>query len=353
VQHDNEIRREQRQKEYKWPNRFFLKSAPDQNGAGHIGDIIILDAEPGPHYFEHMMPNDKGWKQIPVPCAKEFDNCPLCPPNGTDESAYVMLLTVLNLQGYWSKKENRQIHPTRELLVVKVGQHNDFYQLKEMFGTLRGLQLRMFRNGQRSPRIGAIDGLSQILDGTFKPQQHTDEAIVGYLTQMNKMGPDTYVNQQRKTIEKYPAGHMAQPFEYAEFLERPDVEAMRQRWGGSPPLGAYAGDDSSQWGNNAPPVAQPPAGYPPVGAHPPAGASAPIPTTVAPTTIGAFAPTQSGSIQPTSGIQPTTIQPGAQPQQPGIPPMTMAAPVRDRTPPQTENPPAVASATIDDDEIPF
>ncbi len=337
-------RREERQKDMKWPNRFFLKATPGQTGQDHSGRIVILDNQPGPAYYEHMMPDHRGYKIIPVPCAKEFDNCPLCPANGGEsESSYVFLLTVLNLSGYFNREKGIHVHPTRELMVVKQGQHDMFYRLMDQNGgNLRGLEILMIRDGQRSPKIGQPDPIAQIV-------RRSDEEIQQYLAQHNKLGPDTYTNQQGQVIEKYPAGHMMMPFDYATFLERPNVEQMRQRWGGAPPIGANDPNDAGQWGPQNPGMAQPPQGFNGGGGAPPQGGMGMggNPGTSAPPAYqGGYVDQSTSAGDPNAG-QPQTMMgnDGSMGAQNGAPaPETTTAAsqegtgVRQRTAPQTQNP---------------
>lgn len=230
----------QDQQERRQPHRFFLRQSPGQTGRENIGTVVILDREPGPRYWEHMMrgPNSR-FPDTPEICPKTYMNCPLC---ANDTSSFVMLLTVLNLDGYVDKQTGQHVHPTREILAIKNGQgeHAIFDRMFQNYGTLRGLQLTLVRQGQKSPRTGVIDPATP-------PVQHSEQDITNYLQQMGKMGP---LFSTRDNRELEPAGYMAEPFDYARFLKEPDVNRLIQLYGGgASPMSNYGGgQDQGQWG---------------------------------------------------------------------------------------------------------
>ena len=225
-------RQEQRRAEARergsFPPRFRVKVTPGPSGQDHIGHLIILDHEPGPRYWEHNLKNPRnGFNDIFEPCAKEFENCPLCPPSGSQESSWVMLLSVLNLKGYVKSDTGVHVHPTKELLAVKSSQHSVFDRLFQTYGSLRGLQLTMVRDGDKSPSIGNIDPVSQIV-------KHTDQDIVSYLQQTGKWAPR--LDREGKQIE--PQNWMSVPFDYFRFLHKPEALRLRRLYGGAAPMGA-------------------------------------------------------------------------------------------------------------------
>ncbi|KRW94269.1 hypothetical protein [Paracoccus sp. MKU1] len=255
-------RAEARERGY-FPNRYYLRPTPGNTGQDHIGQIIILDAEPGPRYWEHALTDSRtGRKSNFEPCPKEFDNCPLCPPNGSDESYWVMLLTVLNLKGYYNRNTGQHVHPTKELLAVKVSQHQVFDRLYQNHGTLRGLQLTMIRDGNRSPSIGNLDPATPVV-------RHEDAAIEAYLGQNGKLTP-LVSRRDGRVIDPDPR-HMMKPYDYATFLHRPEADRLRRLYGGVAPMGHSqygGGQDQGQWGHQGgqggyyqPEAAHPPAGY--------------------------------------------------------------------------------------------
>lgn len=217
-----EQRKQEAQARGYWPMRFKVKNEIGNNQA----EIIILDAEPGPRYYEHMVRNRRtGFDSDPEPCAREFDTCPLCPPQGSKEPYYVMLLTVLDLRGYWSKKKNMHVPVSKNLLAVKSSQHGFFDRLYQRHGTLRGVQLMMTREGgQFSSSIGTPEYMDK----------HSDQDIVDFVQRSGLWVP--IKNKDGKVVAD--EAHMTRPFEYGRFLHKPDAERLRRLYGGSAPMGS-------------------------------------------------------------------------------------------------------------------
>lgn len=211
---------EERSQRAYWPIRFYLKQQPGENQA----DVIILDHQPGPRYYEHAMRNPRtGFYDLYEPCPKEWDSCPLCPPNGEKDSYYVMLLTVLSLKGYTSR-EGVYVPVTKELLAVKLSDHQFFDQLFLEKGTLRGQHILM----TRGPGRGANHGTPEWK--TTYPDASIEELIKASNLWVPKV--------DRDGNEYAPADHMMHPFEYARFLKRPSGADLRARYGGAAPFGA-------------------------------------------------------------------------------------------------------------------
>lgn len=216
-----------------WPIRFYIK----HNDPNPMARIILLDQQPGPRYWEHELTNPKtGFSDVYEPCPKEFETCPIC-SGGQNLSYFVMLLTALDLRGY-QKKDGTFIPVARNLVAVKTSQHGYFDRLAADHGGLRGVELRMVRDGSKSAKIGNPEFVAK----------HSDQDIVAFLSQYNMMG--NRVDKDGNQVE--PPGYMAQPFNYSKFLHRPSAERLRRLYGGQAPVGSsgYNGG-GNEWGNES------------------------------------------------------------------------------------------------------
>lgn len=260
---------EERKKRGYWPQRFELIPPGTQSKHGPIddrfqADIIILDDQMGPSFYEHVLRNARtGRYDVIEPCPKERDNCPICPPVGDRESTFVSLLSVLNINGYTIKTGPRQgqfIPITKELLVPWASDMLFFAELAKEHGGLRGIQLTMTRPSKSDPRIGKPEFI-----GKF-----TDEEIEAYIKGQNMWQPK--VTQEGEKLEE--EDWLMHPFRYPEFLHRPSGADLRARYSGTStatggaPIGAGGGGGADkEWGQSryAPGAAGQPNGKPPTG----------------------------------------------------------------------------------------
>lgn len=235
------VREEKRARGY-WPIRFNLIPPSPEHPDRYQADVIILDAKPGPIYWEHVLRNPRsGFWDVYEPCPKERDSCPLCPPNGERASQFVMLLTVLNINGFTYKrgaKAGQHIPITKELIAPLAGDHPFFHELMREHGTLRGIQLTMTRRDRYDPQIGKPSFV-----GKFD-----DEAIENYIKGQGMWEPK--ITREGEKIAE--ADHMMHPYNYAEFLHKPSGADLRARYanGGAAPVGAGTGSEGGQWGGS-------------------------------------------------------------------------------------------------------
>lgn len=341
VNYQEEQRRaEQRERGY-WPKRFRMPWRPGPTGRDNMGRVIFLDAVPGPRYWEHALRNpDTGFDDLYEPCPHEWESCPLCASGG---KPYVVgLFTVLNMNGYMKKDKatgrvTEHVHPTKELFAVKKRYLATFDRLVEEYGSMRGLEVRLVRNGDKSAVHGEIDPVSRIV-------QHSDADIEAYLRQMGKWVPK--VNREGQVLE--PENWMHGPFDYGTFLHKPEASRLRGLYGGLAPVGSsdFHAGGQGQWD-------QPQQGY---GQQPQQGYSQPGPQGYG--DQGHYAP---NAAEPPMRVNPEDIAMGTLSGE-GVHTPAGGIPARQRPNPQADTswanttgaaPQPGPGATDMDDEIPF
>jgi len=196
------------------PYRFWIP-------AGKQVEIVILDDQPGPCFYEHQLkdPNSGKW-DIYEGCPKEFEACPLCDGQaGGKDSYYVMMLSCVVLDPYVNKKGVTVQH-SKKLLAVKVHDQPFFYRLAEREGTLRGAHLLMARQTKQDSNIGRPEHL-----------QHHSEADI-----MTTFGHPEIKAQDGRLIKQ--ANADCTPYPYDKIWSRPSGEDLRLRYGGAAPMGS-------------------------------------------------------------------------------------------------------------------
>lgn len=198
------------------PYRFWLP-------AGKQVEIVLLDDEPGPCFYEHQLQDPATGKwDIFEGCPKEFEACPLCDGQaGGKESYYVMMLSCMVLDPYVNKNGVTVPH-SRKLLAVKTNDQPFFLRTYEREGTLRGVHLLMTRPSKQDSNIGRPEML----------QRHSDADI------MATFGHPEIKASDGRVIKK--ANADTQPFPYGEIWSRPSGDDLRRRYGGVAPMGSDA-----------------------------------------------------------------------------------------------------------------
>lgn len=252
------VQEERRARGY-WPQQFELIPPGTASRTGPINDryqadIILLDEKVGPSFWRHVLKNPRtGRWDVIEPCPKEFDNCPLDPPNGERESDYVGLISVLNINGYTVKTGDRagtHIPITKELIMAHTGDQLFFHDLVKEHGSLRGIQLTMTRSSKSDSRIGIPSFV-----GKF-----TDDEIEAFIKSQGMWK----IKETREGEKIDDEDWLMHKFNYAEFLHKPSGADLRQRYAGTAggaPIGARSGSDP-QWGQSryAPGAATGPSG---------------------------------------------------------------------------------------------
>lgn len=188
---------------------------------GKQTEIIVLDEEPGPCFYEHQLkdPSTGKW-DIYEGCPKEFEPCPLCDGvAGGKESYYVMLLSVISLDPYINK-DNKTIPHSKKLLAVKTNEQPFFNRLYEREGTLRGAHLLMARDSRNSANIGRPEFM----------EKHTDADI------MATFGHPEIKTNDGRLIKKQNAD--CYPYPYEKIFTKPSASDLRTRYGGAAPAGS-------------------------------------------------------------------------------------------------------------------
>ncbi len=227
---EEEVRRAQERREKGFaPYRYRLP-------ANTRGDIIILDNDLGPCFYEHAIPGPgNDWSKTKNElCPKEYDACPLCASR--EESYWAMFMSVMDLRGYEAKKTGVWVPHSRKLLVVKTSQQPAFMRLRERApdGNMRGMQLLMVRDSASSANIGT-------------PELVTchDEA-----TLLQEFSHPEVKAQDGRVIK--PANSDVYPYDYDQLFRRPTGEDLRRRWGGVAPAGSQQETQEAGWGGNDP-----------------------------------------------------------------------------------------------------
>ncbi len=248
-----ELERQQQRREQGYaPFRYWLP-------VGAQGDIIILDNDLGPCFYEHAIPGPgNDWsKVVHELCPKEYDTCPLCAgQQGQKESYYIMFLSIIDLRPY-TKRDGTVINWGRKLLAVKANGQNFFVRLLERCNNnLRGTHLLMTRDSQQSLNIGNPEFVTS----------YTEEQLVESFSHA-----EVKSSQDGRILKA--ANEDMSPYAYGKVFRRPSGEDLRKRYGGVAPAGA-ATEVADSWGGLDPAPAAPAsevAPVAPVAAPAPAG----------------------------------------------------------------------------------
>lgn len=228
-----------RRRERGWkPPRFWLRP-------GEQADLIILDNEPGPCFYEHRIRNQSTGKwDIEEACPKEWESCPLCAQHG--ESYYVMMLTVIDMTPFTDKNGNQREY-SRKLLPVKSQQMPFFYNLHEIHGNLRGAHILTSRDNDKTFAIGNPQLDTRHGENGF----HSEEEI------LEAFGHGEIRSQDGQRVIRQ-ANEDCTPVEYGKVFERPSGEDLRRRFGGVAPAGSRQ-EQQQAWGEREPGDHQAPA----------------------------------------------------------------------------------------------
>lgn len=204
------------------PFRFWLP-------AGKQVELVLLDDEPGPCFYEHHLQDPVTGKwDVYEGCPKEFEACPLCDGQaGGKESYYVMMLTAMVLDPYVNKNGVTVPH-SRKLMAVKTNDQPFFLRTHEREGTLRGVQLLMARQGKQDASIGRPEFIAR----------HSEADI------MATFGHPAIKANDGRVLKQANADTL--PFPYSKLWTRPSGADLRTRYGGAPPMGSAADTDGGK-----------------------------------------------------------------------------------------------------------
>jgi hypothetical protein len=226
------------------PMRYRLSSNFNNTGIGEQGDIVILDAKPGPRVWEHRARDPRtGYWNAYEQCPHEWDNCPLCPPEGEKSPYYVMFLTVIDMREF-TDREGVLWAATRKLLPIKIEQQGFFDTLYKTHGSLRGIHLIMTRDGGRmSAEIGNNIQFDCI---------HNEEQIKAYAEANNLW--NEYKQPNGRVI--WAEGEFIQPYAYGKIFERPSGAKLRLKYapqGQDNTIGSSTQTQGDGWRNGTAP----------------------------------------------------------------------------------------------------
>lgn len=198
-------------------------------GIGESKEVVVLDAQLGPCFFEHNLQDRQGKWNVFETCPKEWEPCPLCEGTaGAKDSYYVMMLTVMDLTPYTNQK-NVVIPHSRKLMPAKAGLHPFFMRQLERHGTLRGMQLLMSRDTKQTHAIGNPEFV----------ELHSEDDIIA------AFGHDPVVAQDGKVLKAKNADCF--PFDYDKLFKKPSAVDLRNRYGGNNPAGSRQ-EEADVWG---------------------------------------------------------------------------------------------------------
>jgi hypothetical protein len=168
---------------------------------GDEGTITILDKGDPFFMYEHEWQGAKGYYDQHEVCIKDTELCPLC-QKLSKEGYYVMMLTVIDHRGFTPKRgpnRGKEVKWSRKLFPVKVGMIPKYQRLYTRHGDLRGLKLKLYRDGDRAPATGSdVEFIAKV--------------------------------PVAKLQRIY--GEQAQAFKYEELFPRLTVKEMRSKYGG-------------------------------------------------------------------------------------------------------------------------
>ena len=142
----SEARREAQQSMSGAPFRFFCP-------VGGEREIVIVDEMPDFFRHEHNLKDGHGKWRIFTSCIAENANCPVCMSSPEKGAYFAMYLTIIDLNPYVNG-DNIEVPWSKKLLVVKPQQQKKIMRLYERLGSLRGVVLRMVRDGEKDASIG-------------------------------------------------------------------------------------------------------------------------------------------------------------------------------------------------------
>ncbi|QIG76118.1 hypothetical protein EVC24_097 [Rhizobium phage RHph_I4] len=218
------------------PMRFKLAWNFQDSGYGETADIVILDDKPGPRFWEHTARNPRTgyWTEFEQ-CPHEWDNCPLCPPEGEKAPYYVMMLTVIDMREF-TDREGRVWAATRKLLPVKIEQQGFFDDLYKQHGSLRGIRLIMTRDGGKmSSPIGNNIQFDCV---------HTEEDMAEYCKSVGLW--EEYKQDNGRVI--WGEGEFINPYQYGKIFEKPSGAKLRLKYNPDS-QGAHIGGRGEQQGD--------------------------------------------------------------------------------------------------------
>lgn len=208
-------RREAAQMNASMPFRFFCP-------VGETRELVIVDYDIREAFFrfEHNLKDKRSGKwNVFCACINENANCPVCSV-AERPSYFAMYLTVIDLTPY-ENKDGIEVPWSKKLLVIKSAQQKKITRLAEREGTLRGMILRMTRDGEKDASIG------------------NDIEFEGFMSEDDLLTYETvyeYEDSQGKKKEKEILGHEA--FDYDELFPMPTEQQLRAIVGGAPGVGS-------------------------------------------------------------------------------------------------------------------
>lgn len=192
------------------PYRYFV-------GVGDTKQYAIVDHEPTFFRYEHSLRNpDSNRYDLYLPCVKEVADCPVCAAHPDSFPAFVMYLTIIDLEGYVTNA-GEEVEWSKKLLVVKPRQAKKFARMLAREGSLRGAIIETTRDAKTDASIGGEFELLEFMD---------EDELLTY--------ERSYIDKDKN--EQWIIGH--EPYNYDEIMPDMSLATLESLAGGKPPMGS-------------------------------------------------------------------------------------------------------------------
>lgn len=178
---------------------------------GESKDVIIVDHEITFMRHEHTVRGPDGKWNIHCECIAETENCPVCAAYPDKRPYFAIYLTVIDLTPF-DTRDGEHVEWSKKLLVIKLGQQKKIVRKFETHGTLRGLSLRMSRDGDKESSIG------------------NDWEELGFYSEEDL---ETFVNTYKDSQGKEVTVYGSEPLDYNEIMPEQTFQQLSTLVGGS------------------------------------------------------------------------------------------------------------------------
>lgn len=217
------------------PNRFWLK-------AGQSKEIVLIDDSPF-CYWEHAwrIGDDKNYHFATCISKIHPEGCPGDSAKGVQKAEYIGQLTIIDVTGYVSKKDDKEHKYQLTLLSPKTKVLNKLKAKKEAKGSLTGLLWQVLRTDDNSPNTGDdFEVKREIADMSkvFEVVSYKGKLLKDLINEANGSGPTAM------RVRRYLCHHFQVPetgeipavipaFNYANLFAPMDPKDMKAAMSGA------------------------------------------------------------------------------------------------------------------------